>query len=217
MKKWTVQDRFGNEIYLTEERWHHILEALILSSLMSYCRITITSSSWSFSKPNSTIQEITYKIILWLRDGQSILCRKGENMSDLKLHRSETTDENGQIIRLVYDENEDMLDIFFGENEPATGIELTDHILLRINQKTGRSVSLTLLHFSILTEQTEYGPRSYPLTKLMELPEDIQELVVRAIITIPVNKFLKISFFQETPTKRVPLTYVEPHRFAFVA
>lgn len=27
MKKWIVQDRYGNEIYLTEERWHHILEA----------------------------------------------------------------------------------------------------------------------------------------------------------------------------------------------
>jgi hypothetical protein len=27
LKKWTVQDRYGNEIYLTAERWHHILEA----------------------------------------------------------------------------------------------------------------------------------------------------------------------------------------------
>jgi len=27
MKKWTVRDRYGNEIYLTGERWHHILEA----------------------------------------------------------------------------------------------------------------------------------------------------------------------------------------------
>ena len=26
MVKWTVQDRWGNEIYLTEERWRHILE-----------------------------------------------------------------------------------------------------------------------------------------------------------------------------------------------
>ena len=25
MTKWTVQDRWGNEIYLTEERWQHIL------------------------------------------------------------------------------------------------------------------------------------------------------------------------------------------------
>lgn len=26
MSKWTVHDRWGNEIYLTEERWQHILE-----------------------------------------------------------------------------------------------------------------------------------------------------------------------------------------------
>ena len=24
-KRWTVQDRYGNSIYLTEERWQHIL------------------------------------------------------------------------------------------------------------------------------------------------------------------------------------------------
>jgi hypothetical protein len=138
-------------------------------------------------------------------------------MSNLKLHRSEIKVENGQTIRLVYDENEDMLDIFFGENEPATGIELTDHILLRMNQQTGRAVSLTLLHFSILTERTEFGPRSYPLDKLKEFPEDLQEMIIRAITTMPVNKFLKISFFQESPIKRVPLTYVEPYVFASVA
>jgi hypothetical protein len=27
MDKWTVQDRFGNTIYFTEERWRHILES----------------------------------------------------------------------------------------------------------------------------------------------------------------------------------------------
>jgi len=27
MPRWTVQDRYGNTIYLTEERWHHILES----------------------------------------------------------------------------------------------------------------------------------------------------------------------------------------------
>ena len=27
MKKWLVRDRNGNEIYLTEERWHHIVES----------------------------------------------------------------------------------------------------------------------------------------------------------------------------------------------
>jgi len=27
MRKWTVQDRYGNTIYFTEERWRHILES----------------------------------------------------------------------------------------------------------------------------------------------------------------------------------------------
>ena len=27
MKKWTVQDRYGHNIYFTEERWQHIMES----------------------------------------------------------------------------------------------------------------------------------------------------------------------------------------------
>jgi len=27
MNKWTIQDKYGNTIYLTEERWKHILES----------------------------------------------------------------------------------------------------------------------------------------------------------------------------------------------
>ena len=138
-------------------------------------------------------------------------------MSDLKLQKTEVQAANGETIRLVYDENGDMLDIFFGENEPATGVELTDYILLRLNPKTGRVIGLTFLHFSILTEQTEYGPRSYPLDKLEELPENLRKFVVRALTTMPVNQFLKLSHFQESPTKHVPITYVEPYRFASVA
>ncbi|MBC8228321.1 DUF2283 domain-containing protein [bacterium] len=138
-------------------------------------------------------------------------------MSDLRLQKTEVKAANGETIRLVYDENGDILDIFFGENEPATGVELTDYILLRLNPKTGQVVSLTLLHFSILTEQTEYGPRSYPLDKLEELPENLREFVVRALTTMPVNQFLKLSHFQESPTKHVPITYVEPYRLASVA
>ena len=72
-------------------------------------------------------------------------------MSDLKLQKTEIKTANGGTIRLVYDESEDILDIFFGENEPAIGVELTEHILLRLNSTTERVISLTLLHFSILT------------------------------------------------------------------
>ena len=135
-------------------------------------------------------------------------------MNDLKIQRTEAQGTNGETIRLVYDEEADILDVFFSENESATGIELTDHILLRINQTTGQAVSLTLLHFSILTQQTEYGPRSYALENLEDLPEELRELAARILTTTPVNQFLRLSYFQESLTKRIPVTYVEPRHFA---
>ena len=137
-------------------------------------------------------------------------------MSALQLSRHECL-INGEPVRLVYDEEADMLDIFFGENARATGIELTENILLRIVPESGRAVSLTLLHFSILTERTEYGPRSYPLNTLKTFSLEMQERVIRILTTAPVNQFLKVSYFQASPVKRIPFTYVESPRFAAAA
>lgn len=130
-------------------------------------------------------------------------------MSELNLYETRLTAEDGTLVRLVYDEEADILEIFFGANEPATGVELTDHIVLRVNRETRRAVSLLLLNFSILTERTEYGPRSFPLDKLNDLPEDLQELVLRLITSLPVSQFLKTAHFQASPTEQVPSAYVE--------
>ena len=112
-------------------------------------------------------------------------------------------------MRFVYDQEADILEIFFGTNEPATGVELTDYIVLRLNKQTRRAISLMLLHFSILTERTEYGPRSYPLDKLDEVSEDLRELVLHLVTSMPVSQFVKLSHFQASPTEQIPFTYVE--------
>ena len=130
-------------------------------------------------------------------------------MSALNLSQRDMTAYEGTPVRLVYDQEADILEIFFGTNEPATGVELTDHIILRLNQQTQRAISLLLLDFSILTERTEYGPRSYPLNTLEDLPESLRELVLQLVTSMPVSQFLKVSHFQASPTERVPLTYVE--------
>jgi len=130
-------------------------------------------------------------------------------MSELNLQKAEITANDGTPVRLVYDQEADILELFFGENEPATGVELTDHIVLRLNKRTKRAVSLMLDDFSILTERTEYGPRSFPLDKLDELPEDLRELVLQLLTAAPVSQFLKVSHLQLSPTEQVPLTYVE--------
>jgi hypothetical protein len=116
---------------------------------------------------------------------------------------------DGTHVRMVYDQEADILEIFFGQNETGTGVELTEHILLRVNFQTRRPISITVLHFSILTEHTEYGPRSFALDKLNELPEALRELVLHVLNTMPVRQFLKTTHYQASPTKQIPVTYVE--------
>lgn len=130
-------------------------------------------------------------------------------MSEVNFYKREIIAKDGTPVRLVYDHEADILEIFFGENESATGIELNDHIVIRLNRETKRAIGLILLDFSILTERTEYGPRSYPLDKLDELPDDLRELVLQLLTSTPVSQFLKTFQFQASPTKCVPLTYVE--------
>ncbi len=130
-------------------------------------------------------------------------------MSEINFSESVMTATDGTPVRLVFDQEADILEIFFGTNEPATGVELTDHIILRLNQQTKRAMSLLLIDFSILTERTEYGPRSYPLNTLDDFPESLRELVLQLVTSLPVSQFLKVSHFQASPTERVPLTYVE--------
>ena len=50
-------------------------------------------------------------------------------MDNLKLKQSEIKLTNGEKVRIVYNKTDDLLDLFFLENKPATGVELTDNIL----------------------------------------------------------------------------------------
>jgi hypothetical protein len=93
-----------------------------------------------------------------------------DRYGNIILYRTEMIAYDGTPVRFVYDQEADILEIFFGENEPATGIELTDHIILRLNRQTRRAISLMLLHFS---------------------------------------QFLKLSYFQTSPARQMPLTFVE--------
>ena len=129
-------------------------------------------------------------------------------MNTLNIHKTETTAIDGTPIRLVYDQDGDILDIFFGDNESAAGIELTEHIMLRLSRGAQRAVSLMINNFSILAEQTEYGPRSYPLNKLKNLPDDLRDLVFRLVSSPPINQFVTLSSSQLPETEPVPCIFI---------
>ncbi len=47
-KRWTAQDRYGNEVYLTQERWRHITEPINHPEMLDYeehLKVTIQAGS----------------------------------------------------------------------------------------------------------------------------------------------------------------------------
>ena len=61
-----------------------------------------------------------------------------------------------------YDEVSDTLYVSFAPGEQATGIELTPHILLRLNQQAHKAIGLTFLDYSLLAQKTDMGPSEFP-------------------------------------------------------
>ena len=79
---------------------------------------------------------------------------------------------------------------------------------MRLDREARRAVSLTLLHFSILSEQTVYGPRSWRIDSLERMPDALREVVLRVLTTLPVSQFLKLTQLQTGAAQFVPVAYV---------
>jgi uncharacterized protein YuzE len=113
-----------------------------------------------------------------------------------------------------YDEMSDTLYVSFAPGEKATGIELNDHILLRINKKERRAIGLTFLDYSLLAQKTEVGPRSFPLTGLAELSDELREIVLDILLRPPVSDILVLSTYTPSIAETVPITVLQPAAIA---
>lgn len=117
-----------------------------------------------------------------------------------------------------YDEEADVLYISFSPGEKATtAVELNDNILLRFNYTDKRAIGLTLMDFSVLVQLTELGPRSFPLSGLVELEPEWQEVVIEILTKPPVNQILKVSIYTPSLAESVPITSVEKPPIPFAA
>jgi uncharacterized protein YuzE len=105
-----------------------------------------------------------------------------------------------------YDKMSDTLSILFAENKNSTGIELNENVLLRVDLKKRCAVGLDLFNYSILSEPTEIGFRSLPLTELNELPKDIRATVIKILLSKPVSEVLLLSAFTSSKFENMPIT-----------
>lgn len=109
-----------------------------------------------------------------------------------------------------YDEMSDTFSIVFVPGKAATGIELNDYFLLRVDKEAGQVLSLDILEYSILAQKTETGPRSLPLSGLAALSEETRKLVIRLLLQPPVNEFLSLSTYTPTLAEHWPIAALQP-------
>lgn len=100
--------------------------------------------------------------------------------------------QEGKPVRIEYDREGDLLEIFFAEGA-GRGVELTDEIVLRYAVQSGQPLSLIFLTFSKLMQPTEYGPESFYLHSLKQLPPAERSKVMHILASPPVNHYLCIS------------------------
>ena len=111
---------------------------------------------------------------------------------------------------LSYDEVSDTLYISFAPGEAATGIELTDHILLRVDKSERRAIGLTLFDYSLIAQTTEIGPRSFPLTGLDQLSAELRAMVLDMLLHPPVRDILSLSAYTPSPGEAIPIILLQP-------
>ena len=128
---------------------------------------------------------------------------------EMNIHKTDITFEDGHTIHFMYDQDSDDLEIVFERGRANCTVELTEHIILRLDRERKIALSLILVGFSSLTQPTEVGPRSFPMASLDHLSADLRQTVFKIITPPPVNRFLKVSCFTPTPAERIPITYVE--------
>lgn len=109
-----------------------------------------------------------------------------------------------------YDELSDTLYVSFAPGEKGTGVELNDHLLLRVNKAEKRAVGLTIFDYSILTQRTEVGLRSVPLTGLADLNDEARHMILAILQKEPVSKFLRLSAYTPSLTELIPISSIEP-------
>jgi len=113
-------------------------------------------------------------------------------------------------LSVKYDEVSDTLRVCFEPGLKATGIELTAHILLRINQQQCSCVSIVFLEYSVLAQKTEMGTRSFPLTGLSQISSDLKDMVFDILLKAPVSDFLQLSAYNVSVGETIPIVSLQP-------
>jgi hypothetical protein len=97
-----------------------------------------------------------------------------------------------KLVRITYDPEGDILYRAFGQPTAATGYQLSDQLLLRVDPQTQRPVGLTIFTFSVHAK----GGRQLPLPGI-EADPVTKPLLLQILATPPIAHFLRVVVGQQ--------------------
>ncbi len=112
-------------------------------------------------------------------------------------------------MKFEYDEIGDVLEVYFGEKQPAWAIELTPNIIVSINRQIRRPVMLTLMDYSEMVRPGLLGARSFPITGLADMPQDERDLVLELLTSHPLMDLLDVSTVENLPDSPFTVAHVK--------
>ncbi len=90
-------------------------------------------------------------------------------------------------VRITYDPEGDILYVTFGQPTAATGYQLSDQILLRVDPQTQQAAGLTIFNFSVHTQTAQ----EIRLSGIEEIPE-VKPCLLKILTSPPVTHFLQV-------------------------
>ena len=108
-----------------------------------------------------------------------------------------------------YDEEGDVLDVYFVDKRRAWTIELTPNIMIAIDREKREVVRLTFLDYTELVRRTAWGARSFPITGLANLPLSDRDLVLTLLNSSLISNWLDVSSVQNLPESPFAVAHLE--------
>ena len=109
-----------------------------------------------------------------------------------------------------YDEESDVLEVYFTEKRRAWTIELTSNIMISVDRDSEQVIGLIFLDYSELIRPVLWGVRNFPITGLADLPSDERLLVSRLLKTKAVQRWLDLSTVENLPDSPFTVTHLQP-------
>lgn len=109
-----------------------------------------------------------------------------------------------------YDDSLDTLVVTLSPAEETTTVVLNEYMSLQISVADQQVARITLGDYSLLINETKFGPRYFPLTSLKNVSNDTRTLVLDLLSQTELSHILSLSVYVPSLVDTLPIISVKP-------